>query len=101
MGAKHFTNPKAYLSAYKAKQLKDLEFGSLYCKSNIKNYFSSPLAPNKITCKLPNSHLVQNLKVKKEDKRKLCSSKGIVGLGTQDLQQKSDQILEKDSENAG
>ena len=41
------------------------------------------------------------MKVKKEDKRKLSSSKGIVGLSTQDLQQISDQILEKDSENAG
>ena len=27
IGAKHFTKPKAYLSACKAKQLKDLEFG--------------------------------------------------------------------------
>ena len=78
-----------------------MEFGSLYCKSNIKNYFSSPLAPIEITCRLPNSHLVKNLNVKKGYKRKLCSSKGIVGLSTQDLQQLSDQILEKDSENAG
>ena len=101
IGTKHFSKPKAKLTAYKAKQAKELEFGSLYCKSNIKNYFSSPLAPIKITCRLPNSHLVQNLKVKKEDKRKLSSSKGIVGLSTQDPQQISDQILEKDSENAG
>ena len=67
LGAKHFAKPKAYLSAYKAKQFENYEFGSLYCKSNIKNKFSLPVAPNKITCKLTNSHLVQNLKVTKKN----------------------------------
>ena len=59
------------------------------------------LSPNKVKSKLPNFHLVQNLKVKKEDSQMLSSSKVIVGLGTQELQQKSDKILEKDNENAG
>ena len=36
--------------------------------------------------------------MKKKIKKKLCSSKGLVGLGTQELQQKSEQIFEKDNE---